>query len=83
MLGNYRRTLQSDRRHLLEDFSLLQVARNVVGVGSVGTRCRIALMESGDGTEPLFLQSKRRRSSGAAASTAIRASGATSDASGE
>jgi uncharacterized protein (DUF2252 family) len=63
MLDKYRRTLQSDRRHLLEDFSLVQVARKVVGVGSVGTRCWIALMESGDGTEPLFLQVKEAEES--------------------
>jgi uncharacterized protein (DUF2252 family) len=57
-LGKYQRTLQSDRRHLLEQFTLVQVARKVVGVGSVGTRCWIALMDAGDGTEPLFLQPK-------------------------
>ena len=37
-LGKYRRTLQSDRRHMLEQFTLVQAARKVVGVGSVGTR---------------------------------------------
>jgi len=37
VLGKYRRTMQSDRRHLLEQFNLVQVARKVVGVGSVGT----------------------------------------------
>jgi uncharacterized protein (DUF2252 family) len=55
VLGKYLRTLQSDRKHLLEQFTLVQVARKVVGVGSVGTRCWIALMDAGDGTEPLFL----------------------------
>ena len=49
VLGKYRRTLQSDRRHLLEQFTLVQVARKVVGVGSVGTRAWIVLMEAGDG----------------------------------
>jgi uncharacterized protein (DUF2252 family) len=58
VLGKYRRSLQSDRRHLLEQFTLIQVARKVVGVGSVGTRAWILLMDSGDGTEPLFLQGK-------------------------
>jgi len=58
VLGKYRRTLQSDRRHLLEQFTLVQMARKVVGVGSVGTRAWILLMEAGDGTEPLFLQAK-------------------------
>ena len=63
VLGKYRRTLQSDRRLLLEYFSLVQVARKVVGVGSVGTRAWIVLMEGADGTEPLFLQAKEAQSS--------------------
>ena len=63
VLGKYRRTLQSDRRLLLEYFSLVQVARKVVGVGSVGTRAWIVLMEGADGTEPLFLQAKEAQPS--------------------
>ena len=63
VLGKYRRTLQSDRRHLLEQFTLVQAARKVVGVGSVGTRARILLMDSGDGVEPLFLQVKEAQPS--------------------
>jgi len=63
VLGKYRRTLQSDRRHLLEQFTLVQVARKVVGVGSVGTRAWVLLMDSGDGTEPLFLQAKEAQPS--------------------
>ena len=63
MLGKYRRTLQSDRRHLLEQFTLVQAARKVVGVGSVGTRASVLLMEAGDGTEPLFLQAKEAQPS--------------------
>jgi uncharacterized protein (DUF2252 family) len=63
VLGKYRRTLQSDRRHLLEQFKLLQVARKVVGVGSVGTRAWILLMDAADGTEPLFLQAKEAQPS--------------------
>ena len=58
VLAKYRRTLQSDRRHLLEQFTLVQVARKVVGVGSVGTRAWVVLMDAGDGVEPLFLQAK-------------------------
>ena len=58
VLGKYRRTLQSDRRHLLEQFTLVQVARKVVGVGSVGTRAWVLLMDAADGVEPLFLQAK-------------------------
>jgi uncharacterized protein (DUF2252 family) len=67
VLGKYQRTLQSDRKHLLEQFTLVQVARKVVGVGSVGTRCWIALMDAGDGTEPLFLQPKEAQASALAA----------------
>ena len=63
VLGKYRRTLQSDRRHLLEQYSLVQVARKVVGVGSVGTRAWILLMEADDGVEPLFLQAKEAQPS--------------------
>jgi uncharacterized protein (DUF2252 family) len=63
VLGKYRRSLQSDRRHLLEQFTLVQAARKVVGVGSVGTRAWILLMDSGDGVEPLFLQAKEAQPS--------------------
>jgi uncharacterized protein (DUF2252 family) len=58
VLSKYRRSLPSDRRHLAEYFTLVQLARKVVGVGSVGTRAWIALMEGGGGAEPLFLQAK-------------------------
>jgi uncharacterized protein (DUF2252 family) len=54
----YRETLPLDRRMLIDRFSLVDVARKVVGVGSVGTRCLILLLEAGDGT-PLFLQFKQ------------------------
>jgi uncharacterized protein (DUF2252 family) len=63
VLGKYRRSLQSDRRYLLEQFTLVQVARKVVGVGSVGTRAWILLMDAGDGIEPLFLQAKEAQPS--------------------
>ena len=63
VLGKYRRTLQSDRRHLLEQFTMVQVARKVVGVGSVGTRAWILLMDAADGVEPLFLQAKEAQPS--------------------
>jgi uncharacterized protein (DUF2252 family) len=63
VMGKYRRTLQSDRKHLLGYFTLVQVARKVVGVGSVGTRAWIALMDGVDGTEPLFLQAKEAQPS--------------------
>jgi uncharacterized protein (DUF2252 family) len=63
VLVKYRRTLQSDRRHLLEQFTLVQVARKVVGVGSVGTRAWVVLMDAGEGNEPLFLQAKEAQPS--------------------
>jgi uncharacterized protein (DUF2252 family) len=63
VLGKYRRTLQSDRRHLLREFTLVHVARKVVGVGSVGTRAWIVLMDSADGVEPLVLQAKEAQPS--------------------
>jgi uncharacterized protein (DUF2252 family) len=54
----YRRTLQRDRRKLLESFRFVHIARKVVGVGSVGTRCWIVLMLGRDNGDPLFLQCK-------------------------
>jgi uncharacterized protein (DUF2252 family) len=58
LIRSYRRTLQRDRQHLLEQFELVQLARKVVGVGSVGTRAWILLFEGIDGGDPLFLQAK-------------------------
>jgi uncharacterized protein (DUF2252 family) len=63
VLGKYRRSLQSDRRHLLKEFTLVQVARKVVGVGSVGTRAWVVLLDAADGAEPLFLQAKEAQPS--------------------
>ena len=54
---DYRATLAADRQRLLDRYSLIDLALKVVGVGSVGTRCLVALFESG-GDEPLFLQIK-------------------------
>ena len=54
----YRATLQDDRRRLLEQFEVVDVARKVVGVGSVGTRAFIALLQGRDQHDPLFLQVK-------------------------
>jgi len=58
LLVAYRDTLEYDRRLLLERFELVDVARKVVGVGSVGTRCWIALLMARGGRDPLFLQIK-------------------------
>jgi uncharacterized protein (DUF2252 family) len=55
---SYRSTLQNDRRHLLERFEIIDVARKVVGVGSVGTRAYIVLLQGRDQQDPLFLQVK-------------------------
>ena len=63
LLRRYRDSLQSDRRVLLEEFRLVDLARKVVGVGSVGTRAWIALMLGRDEGDPLFLQFKEAESS--------------------
>ena len=62
-LASYGRTLQPDRRQLLERFELVDAARKVVGVGSVGTRAFIALLQGRDEQDPLFLQLKEATSS--------------------
>ena len=59
----YRSTLVDDRRHLLERFKLVDVARKVVGVGSVGTRAYIVLLQGRDQEDPLFLQVKQATAS--------------------
>jgi uncharacterized protein (DUF2252 family) len=57
----YRATLQDDRRQLLERFEIVDMARKVVGVGSVGARAFIVLLQGRDQQDPLFLQVRRRR----------------------
>ncbi len=63
MIAQYRRTLETDRRFLLEQFEFCDMARKVVGVGSVGTRCWIVLMLGRDDNDPLFLQIKEAETS--------------------
>jgi uncharacterized protein (DUF2252 family) len=58
----YRESLSDDRRKLIDRYRLVDVAIKVVGVGSVGRRCWIALMMS-EGNDPLFLQFKEAVSS--------------------
>ncbi|MFE2010675.1 DUF2252 domain-containing protein [Streptomyces sp. NPDC059491] len=58
LIERYGATLPSDRRTLLADYRLADVARKVVGVGSVGTRCWIFLLLGRDDRDPLFLQAK-------------------------
>jgi uncharacterized protein (DUF2252 family) len=59
----YRTTLQDDRRQLLERFEIVDMARKVVGVGSVGTRAFIVLLHGRDDQDPLFLQVKEATTS--------------------
>lgn len=61
--NTYRHSLQPDRRHLLDSYELVDFARKVVGVGSVGTRCWIALFLGRDDQDPLFLQIKEAEAS--------------------
>jgi uncharacterized protein (DUF2252 family) len=72
LIRAYRSTLVPDRRHLLEQYRLVDMARKVVGVGSVGTRCWILLLEGIDGADPLFLQAKEAQESVLAAYTGTR-----------
>ena len=63
LVTQYRRTLETDRRFLLESYAFADVARKVVGVGSVGTRCWIVLFLGRDSSDPLFLQVKEAEES--------------------
>ena len=63
LVRSYGRSLQSDRRHLLDQFRLVQVARKVVGVGSVGTRAWVLLLVGDDNDDSLLLQAKEAESS--------------------
>ena len=63
LLRTYQRSLQRDRRVLLEEFLYLDLAHKVVGVGSVGTRCWIVLLAGRDNDDPLFMQVKEAQRS--------------------
>jgi uncharacterized protein (DUF2252 family) len=58
LLDLYRRSLPTERRALFDQFEFVDMARKVVGVGSVGTRCWIVLLRGRDDGDPLFLQVK-------------------------
>jgi uncharacterized protein (DUF2252 family) len=60
---DYLATLPPDRRQLLARYQMLDVARKVVGVGSVGTRCWVVFMRGVDNDDPLFLQVKEAQES--------------------
>ncbi len=62
-LRNYRHSLAPDRRHLLETYRYVRVARKVVGVGSVGTRAWVVLLTGRDDQDPFFLQVKEAEAS--------------------
>ncbi len=63
VLRSYRRTLQEDRRRLVDTYRYVHLARKVVGVGSVGTRAWVVLMIGVDETDPLVLQVKEAQPS--------------------
>jgi uncharacterized protein (DUF2252 family) len=63
LVAGYRRTMETDRRYLLEQYEFCDMAHKVVGVGSVGTRCWIVLMIGRDTGDPLFLQVKEAQDS--------------------
>ncbi|MFE4052145.1 DUF2252 domain-containing protein [Streptomyces sp. YIM B13518] len=69
VLDGYARSLSSEHRHLLGRYRLVDVARKVVGVGSVGTRCWIVLLLGRDDDDPLLLQAKEAQESVLAAHT--------------
>ncbi|TDT32319.1 uncharacterized protein (DUF2252 family) [Streptomyces sp. BK208] len=58
LVSGYARTLSPERRHLLRHYRLVDMARKVVGVGSVGTRCWVLLLLGRDDDDPLLLQAK-------------------------
>ncbi|MFI9048845.1 DUF2252 domain-containing protein [Streptomyces sp. NPDC053427] len=70
LVQGYARTLRSDHRSLLEQYRVVDMARKVVGVGSVGTRCWIVLLVGKDADDPLLLQAKEAGESVLAAHTA-------------
>jgi hypothetical protein len=63
LFRGYRRSLPDDRRVLLERYRYGDLARKVVGIGSVGTSCWLLLMLGRDVSDPLFLQIKDAQAS--------------------
>ena len=58
LLDAYAQSLPDDRRHLFHQYRLVDLARKVVGVGSVGSRAWVLLLEGRDERDPLILQAK-------------------------
>ncbi|MFF9458007.1 DUF2252 domain-containing protein [Streptomyces flaveolus] len=69
VVNGYARTLPTERRYLLRHYRLVDMARKVVGVGSVGTRCWVLLLLGRDDDDPLLLQAKEASESVLAAHT--------------
>jgi uncharacterized protein (DUF2252 family) len=63
LISEYRDSLTPERRFLLEQFRIVDIARKVVGVGSVGVRAWIVLLVGRDDRDPLFLQAKEAQPS--------------------
>lgn len=63
ILDSYLNSLSDDRKALLKQYRIVDVARKVVGVGSVGTRCWIVFLKGNNNTDPLFLQVKEAQPS--------------------
>jgi uncharacterized protein (DUF2252 family) len=63
LLRSYRRTLEADRRMLVDRYEYAHAAHKVVGVGSVGSRAWIILLLGRDANDPLFLQAKEAQRS--------------------
>ena len=63
LVDSYAESLSDDRRHLLAAYRPVHIARKVVGVGSVGTRAWVILLEGRDGEDPLVLQAKEAAAS--------------------
>jgi uncharacterized protein (DUF2252 family) len=63
LIAGYRLSLSEDRRQLFDQYEMVDMARKVVGVGSVGTRAWIILFLGRDGDDPLFLQAKEAQAS--------------------
>ncbi len=63
LVEEYRESLRDDRHVLLSKYRYLDVAQKVVGIGSVGTRCYVALLIGSDSNDPLFLQIKEAQAS--------------------
>ena len=61
LLGDYVRTLQPDRRHLVEQYRVVDVAHKVVGVGSVGARAWIVLLVGADDQDPCSFKPRKPR----------------------